>query len=138
MTRVEIITPIVKLNLKLQCQSLAYVIIVMRTYFVSGTITAPNTGTEANPNSRKSIIIKKFAPFTDCISRINNTQINNAKDIDVVMPMYNLIEYNNSYSKTSGSLWQYYRDERALDANGVIIDFPANDNNSASFKFKKK
>ena len=138
MTRVEIITPIVKLNLKLQCQSLAYVIIVMRTYFVSGTITVPNTGTKANPNSRKSITIKKFAPFTDCISRINNTQINNAKDTDVVMPMYNLIEYNNSYSKTSGSLWQYYRDEPALDANGVIIDFPANDNNSASFKFNKK
>ena len=50
-------------------------------------------------------------PFTKCISRINNTEIDNAKDIDIVMPMYNLIEYSDNYSKTSGSLWQYYKDE---------------------------
>ena len=49
------------------------------------------------------------------MSEINNTQVDNAKDNDVVMPMYNLIEHNDSYSKTSGSLWQYYRDEPALD-----------------------
>ena len=49
--------------------------------------------------------------FTDCISGINNTEIGNAKDLDVVMPIYNFIEYSNKYSKTSGSLWQYYRDE---------------------------
>ena len=54
---------------------------------------------------------KNCAPFTNCISEINNTQVDNAKDIDIVMPMYNLIEYSNNYSKTSGSLWQYYRDE---------------------------
>ena len=58
---------------------------------VSGTITVPNTGTVANPSNRKNIIIKNFAPFTDCISEINNTRIDNAKDIDVVIPMYNLI-----------------------------------------------
>ena len=45
------------------------------------------------------------------MSEINNTQIDNAKDIDVVMPMYNLIEYSDNYSKTSGNLWQYYRDD---------------------------
>ena len=50
-------------------------------------------------------------PFTECISIINNTQIDNTKDIDVVKPMYNLIEYSGNYSKTSGSSWQYYRDE---------------------------
>ena len=49
--------------------------------------------------------------FTKCISRINNTDIDNAQDIDIVMPMYNLIEYNDNYSKTSGSLWQYYKDD---------------------------
>ena len=59
---------------------------------VSGTITIRNTGTAANPNTIKNIIIKNCAPFTDCISEINYTQINNAKDIDIVMPMYNLIE----------------------------------------------
>ena len=58
----------------------------------------------------KSVAFKNCAPFTNCISEINNTQIDNAKDIDIVMPMYNLIEYNDNYSKTSGSLWQYYRD----------------------------
>ena len=45
-------------------------------------------------------------PAGRCISRINNTEIDNAKDIDIVMPMYNLIEYSDNYSKTSGSLWQ--------------------------------
>ena len=50
------------------------------------------------------MIFKNRAPFADCISEINNTQIDNAKDIDVVIPMYNLIEYNDNYSKTSESL----------------------------------
>ena len=58
---------------------------------VSRTITISNTGTVANPSNSKNIIIKNWAPFTDCISEINNTQIDNAKDIGVVMPMYNLI-----------------------------------------------
>ena len=54
------------------------------------------------------------------------------------MPMYNLIEYSDSYSKTSGRLWQYYRDEPFLDNNGDIADFPADKNNNALFKFKTK
>ena len=54
---------------------------------------------------------KKCEPFTNCISSKKNTQVNNAKYLDGVMPMYNLIEYSDNYSKTSGSLWQYYRDE---------------------------
>ena len=53
------------------------------------------------------------------------------------MPMYDLIEYSDNYSKTSVSLWHYYRDEPILD-NGAIADFPASNNNSASFKFKTK
>ena len=52
--------------------------------------------------------------------------------------MYNLIEYSDASSKTSGSLWQYYRDSSALDNNGNIIDFPDDKKNSASFKFKQK
>ena len=52
--------------------------------------------------------------------------------------MYNLIEYSDAYIKTSGSLWQYYRDEPALDAYGEIMDFPANNNNGASFKLKRQ
>ena len=59
----------------------------------------------------KGVVFKNCAPFTTCISEINNTQVDNAKDIDTVMPMYNLIEYSDNYAKTSGSLLQYYRDE---------------------------
>ena len=65
---------------------------------------------------------------------MNNKQVEDAQDIDIVMPMYNLIEYSNAYSKTSRGLWQYYRDEPALENNGNIIDFPANDSKSISFK----
>ena len=52
--------------------------------------------------------------------------------------MYNLIECSNTYSQTSRSLWQYYRDEPALDGNDNIIDFPANNNVSNLFKFKQQ
>ena len=67
----------------------------------------------------------------------------NAKDTDVVMAMYNLIRYSNNCSKTSGSLWQYYRDKPAINDGGNIIDFPNinsnnNNNNSVSFEFKQK
>ena len=92
----------------------------------------------ADPNNRKNIIIKNCAPFTNCTSEINNTQRDNAKDIDIVKPMYYLKEYSDNYSKTSAGLWNYYRDEPYLNADGAIADFPANNNNKASFKFKTK
>ena len=66
---------------------------------VSRTITVPNTGIAANPSNRKNIIIKNCIRFTDHISEINNTHIDNAKDIDIVIPMYNLIEYSDNYQK---------------------------------------
>ena len=84
-------------------------------------------------------MIANCAPFTNCISEINNTQIDKAKNIDVVTPMYNLIEYSNNYSKTSGSLWEYDRDEQVLKGNGTVIDFPSdNSNNFVLFKIKIK
>ena len=65
---------------------------------------------------------KNCALFINCISEINNTQVDNAKDIDIVMPMYNLIEYSDNYVKTSESLWQYYRDEPNYDlANSELF-----------------
>ena len=74
---------------------------------VKGNITVNNTAAEgaAVNNAAKKVIFKQCAPFTNCISKINNTQIDNAEYIDIVMPMYNLIEYSDNYSKTSGSLW---------------------------------
>ena len=106
---------------------------------VKGTISAKNTaaaGATANNNDRK-VIFKICAPFTKCISEINNTQIDNAKDIDIVMPMYNLIEYSDNYAKTTGSLWQYCKDIPARDANDEITEFRRG-NTTDSFKFKVK
>ena len=82
---------------------------------VKGKITI--TGRGANAAARqadekdKGAAFKNYAPFTNCISEINNTQVGNAKDIVIVMPMYNLTENSDNYAKTSGGLWQYYRDE---------------------------
>ena len=97
---------------------------------VSGTITITRVGAD-DPAKRldernKGALFKKYAPFTDFISEASNTQIDNAKYIDVVMLMCNLIEYSNNYLKTSGNLWQYYRD----DPNDVT--------QSESFQFKIK
>ena len=73
---------------------------------VKGNITVNTTagaGADAN-NTNKKVIFKSCALFTNCISKINNKQIDNAEYIDIVIPMYNLIEYSDNYSKTSGSL----------------------------------
>ena len=106
---------------------------------VKGTITVNNTAAAdaAANNTNKKVIFKNCAPFTNCISEINNTQVDNAKDIDIVMPMYNLIEYSDNYAKTSGSLWQYYKDIPPLNDYNEIIDFRGN-NNTNSFNFKAK
>ena len=106
---------------------------------VKGTITVNNTaaqGAAAN-NTNKKVIFKNCAPFTNCISKINNTQIDNAKDIDIVMPMYNLIEYGDNYAKTTGSLWQYCKDMPARNNNNEITEFTLG-NTTDSFKFKAK
>ena len=107
---------------------------------VKGTITVPNTTAAAASvnNTNKRVILKNCVPFTDCITKINNTQVDDAQDFNIVIPMYNLIECSDPYLKASRSLWQYNRDEPALNANSEVIDFPANNNNSASLKFKQK
>ena len=80
---------------------------------VKGTITITGAGNDDAAKQldekNKGLIFKNCAPFTKCISRINNTDIDNTQDIDIVMPMNNLIKYSNDYSKTFGSLWQYYK-----------------------------
>ena len=73
----------------------------------------------------KGVAFKNCVPFTNCISGKNNTQIDNANDIDIVMPTYNLIEYSNNYVKASRILWQCYRNE-------------PNDNLTDSESFKSK
>ena len=90
---------------------------------VSGTITIIREGEDVAAKQlherNKGVTVKNCAPFTDSISKINNNQIDNAKDLDVAMPMYNLIEYSDNYLKTSRSLWQYYTD----DPNDDITEF---------------
>ena len=105
---------------------------------VKGTVSVNNTsaqGVAAN-NTNQKVIFKSCAPFTNCISEINNIQIDNAKDIDIVMPMYNLIEYSDNYAKT-GSLRQYCKDIPARNADNDIVVFAEN-NTTDSFKFKAK
>ena len=92
---------------------------------VKGNITVNNTaaeGASAN-NTNKKVIFKNCAPFTNCMSKINNKQIDDAKYIDIVMPMYNVIGYCGNYSKTSGSLWKYCKKIPAVDNNDNIVDF---------------
>ena len=87
-----------------------------------GTITitvAGNDDASKRLDERnKGKIFKNCAPFTKYTSRINKKDVDNAQDIGIVMPMYNLIEYSNNYSKTSGSLWKYHKD----DPNDNIIN----------------
>ena len=107
---------------------------------VKGNISVNNTaadGAAAN-NTNKKVIFKNCAPFTNCISKINNKDIDNAKYIDIVMPMYNLIEHSDNYSKTSGSLWQYCKYIPAVNNNSNIVDFNGANDTTNSFTFKSK
>ena len=104
---------------------------------VKGNVTVNNTaadGAAANKTNKK-VIFKNCDPFTNCISKIDNKD--NAKYIDIVMPMYNLIEYSDNYSKTSGSLWQYCKEIPAINNDGNVVDFDGA-NATDSFNFKTK
>ena len=106
---------------------------------VKGNISVNNTtaaGAAVN-NINKKVIFKNCFLFTNYISKINNTQLNDAEYIDIVMPIYNLIEYSFNCSKTSGSLWQFCKDIPAVNNNGNIVDFTIA-NTTDSFKIKTK
>ena len=90
---------------------------------VKGDITVTNPN---NAKRNKAVAFKNNAPFINCISKINGIKIDNAGDLDVVMPMYNLLEYSKNLRKTTGSLWNYYRGQ---PSNPLSTD-------SKSFKYK--
>ena len=96
---------------------------------VKGTITTTGAGDDATAKRlderNNGVIFKICAPVTKCISRTSNTEIDNPKDINIAMQMFNLIEYSDNYSKTSRSLWKYYKDD-------------PNDNITQSKSFKSK
>ena len=96
---------------------------------VKGTITITGAGADIAGRQAderdKGVAFQNCASFANCIGEINNTQVDNAKGMNIVMHMYNLIEYSDNYVKTTGSLWQYFRDE-------------PNDNLADSESFKSK
>ena len=97
------------------------------------TVTNPND----NANFNKELTLKNNAPFISCISKINGELVENAEDLDIVMPMCNLLEYSKNYEKTSGSLFNYYRDEPSeitIGAGNSAIDISIR--NSKSFDYK--
>ena len=103
--------------------------------FVNGTILV--NGLNPRDRQNRPLILKNNAPFISCITRINNELIEDADDLDIVMSMYNLLEYSKNYRKTIGSLYNYYRDELNNDANRANF---ANNNVvcSETFKYKTK
>ena len=78
---------------------------------VKGAVDLLPDDANENDKAQKNVAYKNNAPFRSCISKINGTLIDNAEHLDIVMPMYNMLEYSQNYSMTSGSLWNFYRDE---------------------------
>ena len=101
---------------------------------VKGDITlTKNVGRGFIDIRDRFLAFKNNAPFTNCISKINDMLIDNAEDLDIIMPMYNLIEYSKNYKRTTGSLWNYYRDE----PNNLLLNDDADPiTNYVSFKYK--
>ena len=100
---------------------------------VKGSITV------TKPNSvlyNKKLDFKNNAPFTSCISKIKNTLIDNAEDLDIVMPMYNLLEFIKNYIKTTWSFQIYYRDEanNGLGGKNNNVNYSVKDSKSFDYK----
>ena len=109
---------------------------------VKGTITVTAPGVNNYSNNRRDkrsrpLILKNNAPFVSCITRINGELIEGADDLDIVMSMYNLLEYSKNYRKTIGSCYNYYRDEFSDDADDNNFD-NIKVVNSNTFKYKNK
>ena len=115
-TTIKFETKVIKSNL---CHySDAYIL-------VTGNITASDANTR--------VAFKNFAPFMKCITHINKEHFDNADNLDIIIPTYNLIEYSYNYSDTSGSLWQFKRDGQNMN-NGNPSNVTTDD--STSFKYK--
>ena len=109
---------------------------------VKGTITVTVPGVNNNANNirdkrNRPVLLKNNAPFVSSIRRINGELIEDADDLDIVMSMYNLLEYSKNYRKTIGSLYNYYRDELSDDADDNNFD-NIKVVNSNTFKYKNK
>ena len=107
---------------------------------VKGTVTVNGVVNEAENEilrRNRPLILKNNAPFVSCMTKINNEFLEDADDLDIAMPMYNLLEYSKNYRKTIGSLYNYCRDELSDDNNPN--NFPnTNVVNSSAFEYKNK
>ena len=104
------------------------------------TVTAPGNNNDANnirDKKNRPVILKNNAPFVSCLTRINGELIEDANDLDIVFPMYNLLKYSKNYRKTIGSLYNYHRDELSDDADDNNFD-NIKVVNSNTFKYKNK
>ena len=124
-------TPMLRSDL---CDYADAYILVNDTITVNGIVYGAEN--EIIRRNRK-LILKNNASFVSCITRINNELTEDADDLDIVMPMYNLLEYSQNYRKTIGSLYNYYRDELS-DGNNPNNFLNTNVVNSSSFKYKNK
>ena len=101
---------------------------------VTGKITVSADERDRDEMNRQ-VILKNNAPVISCILKINVVLVENEKDLDIVMLMYNLLDYSKNYSKTSASLWNYYR-EKLTDETNDNNGPNKNVINSKSFKYK--
>ena len=95
-------------------------------------VTGDMTATNGDTNTK--VAFKSCAPFTKCVTHINDEHVLNADNLDIIMPMYNSIECSDNYSDTSESLWQFKRDEQNINNRNIPVG--VNSNNSSSFKYK--
>ena len=79
------------------------------------------------------IAFKNYAPFARCVTHINDEHIETVENLDIIMPMYNLLEYSHNYANSSGSLWQFKRDEKNIDGESIADVTTVG---SSSFKYK--
>ena len=99
-------------------------------YYNDAYIVVTGKITVTNPNNNaydKKLALKNNAPFFSCISKISGTLIDNVEDLDIVTPMYNLLQYSKNYTKTTGRLWNYYIDEpnsiyQAIECVSYLVD----------------
>ena len=126
-------TPMLRSNLCDYCD--AYILVKGKI-----VVTAPGVNNNVNnirDKRNRPVILKNNAPFVSCITRINGELIEDSNDLDIVIPMYNLLEYSKNYRKTIGSLYNYYRDELSDDAdNNNFRNIKVV--NSNTFKYKNK
>ena len=104
------------------------------------TATAPDPNDD-NINYDRTIALKNSAPFFNCVLKINNQLIEDAQDLDIVMPMYNLLHYSKNFRKTTGSFSNYYPDipgSEYAGNNEITILYPISSNYSKSFNHKTK